>query len=33
VELRRIPMAKFLLANGANPHIEDESGKDSCDYA
>jgi len=26
-------MAKFLLANGANPHIEDESGKDSCDYA
>jgi hypothetical protein len=22
---------KFLLKNGANPHIEDFSGKDCCD--
>ena len=26
-------MAKYLLANGANPHIEDSTSKDSCDYA
>jgi len=26
-------MAKYLLANGANPHIEDLTSKDSCDYA
>ena len=26
-------MAKYMLANGANPHIEDLTSKDSCDYA
>jgi hypothetical protein len=24
-------MIKFLLINGANPHIEDASGEDCCD--
>jgi len=33
INLRRIPMAKYLLVNGANPHIEDRTSKDSCDYA
>ena len=30
---RRISVAKFLLANGAFPHLEDSTGRDSCDYA
>jgi ankyrin repeat protein len=28
-----IEQAKFLLANGANPHIMDLYGKDGCDWA
>lgn len=26
-------MAKYLIGNGANPHVEDITSKDSCDYA
>jgi len=26
-------MAVFLIENGADPHIEDLTGKDACDYA
>lgn len=30
----RLPAAaKFLIAKGANPHLEDAKGLDSCDYA
>lgn len=25
--------AKFLLEKGADPHIEDHIGNDTCDYA
>ena len=30
---KRVPQSKFLLVNGANPHLEDERYLDSCDYA
>ena len=26
-------MAKYLIINGANQHLEDKTEKDSCDYA
>ena len=29
----RAPIVEYLLKNGADPHIEDLSGRDSCDYA
>lgn len=31
--MQRIPIAKYLVVNGANVHLEDGSGRDSCDYA
>jgi hypothetical protein len=33
VLMRRVPVGLFLIANGANPHLEDRTGRDSCDYA
>eukprot|EP00347_Sterkiella_histriomuscorum_P000748 403374657 len=33
IEQLRLESIKFLLQNGANPHVEDFTGKDACDYA
>ncbi len=33
VEQLRLEAVKFILENGANPHIEDFTGRDACDYA
>ena len=33
VLMRRVPVGLFFMANGANPHLEDRTGRDSCDYA
>jgi len=27
------PAVKFLLSKGANPHIPDDKGMDTCDYS
>lgn len=32
-KLLPLKYVKFLLKNGANPHIEDHTGKDCCDKA
>ena len=33
IEQKRIPIIEFLLRAGADPHIEDITRRDSCDYA
>ena len=33
VQKHRIPIIEYLLANQANPHIEDITGRDACDWA
>jgi len=33
INLGKPLQAKLLLAKGARPHLEDVSGRDSCDYA
>jgi ankyrin repeat protein len=32
-QLLRMQSIQFLLDRGANPHIEDLTGQDACDYA
>ena len=33
IEQKRIPIIEFLLRAGADPHIEDMTRRDACDYA
>lgn len=33
VQMLRIDSIHFLLEKGANPHLEDLTGQDACDYA
>ncbi|TNV82090.1 hypothetical protein FGO68_gene1920 [Halteria grandinella] len=33
IEAQNIDSIKWLLSHGANPHVEDPSGLDACDYA